>query len=312
MPKVGRVRKKFLQSTAGENPHSALVEYLVQPQLTDSEINECLDPHYVTLDSSVPSIKRLFLFFCGSYGHPGRQQLITRQAARQGYHAINLCYLNSSKVAEYCRQSTDENCHEKVRSAIISGVNQLAEVSVTRANSIENRLVKLLRYLHLKQPEQGWSDYVEGDLPKWESIVVAGHSQGGGHAALIAKKQLVARVILFESPADFSKILSMPAPWLFGPRATPSDRYFGFTHVEDRGLENILQSWQLLGMDAYGPIINVDDELPPYGYSHRLVTALSPARPGKYHGSVVVDHSTPVLPNRIPAFAKVWQYLCGV
>ena len=155
-----------MQSTVGESLQSALVEYLVQPQLTDSEINECLDPHYVALDPSVPSSKRLFLFFCGSYGHPGRQQLITRQAARQGYHAINLCYLNSSKIAEYCRQSTDENCHEKVRSAIISGVNLLAKVLVTRANYIENRLVKLLRCLYLKQPEQDWSVYVEGHLPE--------------------------------------------------------------------------------------------------------------------------------------------------
>jgi hypothetical protein len=300
-----------MQSTLGKTSPSVLKEYLIQPQLTDREIDQCLDPHYVAFDPSAPLRRGLFLFLCGSYGQPRRQQMIPQQAARLGYHAINLCYFNASKVGDYCRQSMDRNCHGKVRSAIIFGGNQLDEVPVTRANSIENRLVKLLSYLHLKSPEQGWSDYLEGDSPKWESIVIAGHSQGGGHAAMIAKTRIVARVIMFDAPADISNVLQGQALWLSGRHATPADRYFGFAHTEARGLEHILQSWEMLGMDAYGPIIQVDDELPPFRGSHRLVTAAVPAQPGKYHNSMAVDHCIPRLRDGTPAFTPVWKYLIG-
>lgn len=49
-------------------------------------------------------------------------------------------------------------------------------------------------------------------------------------AAYIAKRQAVARVILFSSPGDFvasNRKLQMMAPWLAMPAATPAERWFG-------------------------------------------------------------------------------------
>ena len=61
--------------------------------------------------------------------------------------------------------------------------------------------------------------------------------------------------------------------WQALPSATPSNRFFGFSHVLDGGWtgDHYCRSWELLGLHQYGPIVNVDapvvniatPELPP-------------------------------------------------
>lgn len=284
--------------------------YVIRPQLTDVSINRWLEPHYVAFNPYVRAKGNLFLFLCGSYGHPGRQRLIIHQAAEMGYHAINLRYPNFWKVADLCQNSSDIDCHAKVRREIIYGIDQSGKIAINHTNSIQNRLVKLLLYLQQHYPEDGWLQYLDEGTPKWESMLVAGHSQGGGHAAMIAQEHEVTRVILFAAPADTCRAHRTLAPWISAPHATPSERYYGFSHVRDKGLAKIQQAWQLLEMDAYGSIVDVDTHHPPYNGSHQLVTAARPARPGKYHGSVVVDHSTPRQDDGSPLFQEAWQYLC--
>lgn len=279
----------------------------ILPQTTDSAINVEQTAHYVLFANSAAPKNQLFLFLSGSYGKPRGQQLILERASKLGYHAIGLSYPNSWTVGELCNNSPDANCYEQVRLETIQGGDYSDKVEINRPNSIENRLVKLLVYLNQQYPEQGWSQYLTGDSPKWENIVVAGHSQGGGHAAMIAKENQVARVILLAAPADYSQVLNAPAPWLSAPPATPPERYYGFVHRQDKGFENIQQAWQLLGL--VGPGVNVDQVAPPYNQSHWLLTGVPPARPGKHHGSVAVDNNTPKSPDGTPLFAPVWQYL---
>lgn len=289
---------------------STVTAYAIPPQVTDNSIDDWLEPHYVAIDPSVESKQKLFLFLSGAYGHPTRQSLITQHSASLGYHAINLRYPNSATVGRICRGSLNRDCHEQVRLEIIDGVNRSSDVTITRANSIENRLVKLLLHLHKTQPDAGWLDYLEGDLPKWESIVVAGHSQGAGHAAMIAHQHLVARVIMFGGPSDTNSLRQTAAPWLAKLHATPSERYYGLVHLRDRALRKILRAWKLLGMDAYGPVINIDETAFPYSGSHTLVTNIRPTLRGKYHGSVITDHSTPLARDGKPLLNDVWKYLC--
>ena len=281
----------------------------ISPQVTDREIDNWLDPHYVAISKSPFRRNKLLLFLSGSYGKPGRQMLIMKEAIELGYHAINLCYPNSWTVAELCQGCQDEKCHEKIRLEIIDGVKRSNKVEIGRPNSIENRLVKLLQYLHQQQPEENWRQYLNNNSPRWESIVVAGHSQGGGHAAMIAKEQMVSLVIMLGAPADYSPVLKSLAPWLASPHITPAERYYGFVHLKDPGLTRFKQAWHSLGMTAYGSVINVDRQVIPYNYSHCLVTAARPARPRKYHGSVANDLQTPKLLDGTPRFKQVWQYL---
>jgi hypothetical protein len=297
------------ESSSTQTISSSLKPLQISPQATDPMINDWLEPHYVYVDQSVPSVHKLLVFFPGSYGDPSRQQLIVEEAAQLGYQAINLSYPNSWTVGGLCRNSGDTDCYEKVRQEIIDGNNHSEEVDIDRANSIENRLVKLLHYLDKEQPSEGWSNYLSGEKPRWESIIVAGHSQGGGQAAMIAKNNLVARVVMLSAPLDFNKESQMTASWLSSSHVTPTERYYGFAHVEDKGFEQIQESWRLLGMAKYGDIVKVENESSPYGNSHQLVTDLTPARRNKYHGSVATDETTPKSADGTPVFEPVWQYL---
>ncbi len=292
------------------NLDSKLIEYNISPRETDGSINDWLESHYVVTNKSIPSNDKLFVFLSGSGGKPKGQREITREAAKLGYHAINLRYPNSWMVAQFCKRSNDENCYEKVRSEIIDGKNRSDMIDVNPTNSIENRLIRLILYLDKQHPDQGWSQYVkDGTKPTWESIVIAGHSQGGGHAAMIAKKYRVARVIMFGAPGDFRKKFRSQAPWLGTLGATPAEKYYGFVHSRDRGIKRILESWELLGMADYGSLVNVDKEKSPYNRSHRLTTEETPNRQGKYHGCVVTDSTIPRLMNGTPLFHSVWRYL---
>jgi pimeloyl-ACP methyl ester carboxylesterase len=152
----------------------------------------------------------------------------------------------------------------------------------------------LLLYLNSQHPNEGWLNYLNGNAPKWSSLVVAGHSQGGGEAALIAKKHQVARVVMFAAPVDYSNTLMTFAPWLSAPHATSTENYYGFVHVNDLYAEAVITVWGLLGMNIYGERVLVDGELPPYNQSHQLMTATTPTATGQnsYHSSVAVDNSS--------------------
>ena len=221
-------------------------------------------------------------------------------------------------VPERCRSDPDEDCFKKVRLEIIDGTDRAPQVTIARPNSIENRLVKLLGYLGSRFPDEGWSDYLNGGMPKWSLIRLGGHSEGGGHVAVMAGQHEVARVCLLESPVD---LIGAPG----GPRRLPSsieaartttiDRYYGFRHLRsDSGSAQARpQMWTTLGLDRLGPPVNTDDAKPPYTNTHHLTTSAEPlvdGRPQLFHRSVVVDSATPKTPIGRPLFAPVWQYAC--
>src|SRR2546425_9573289 len=75
-----------------------------------------------------------------------------------------------------------------IRDKLVTGVQTCALpisfLNVSVANSIDNRLTKLLQYLTLQYPDEGWDRFLLRDKPKWSQIAVSGHSQGGGNAAM--------------------------------------------------------------------------------------------------------------------------------
>jgi hypothetical protein len=87
-----------------------------------------------------------------------------------------------------------------------------------------------LAHLDAAQSSYGWDAYLAGDVPRWERIIVSGHSQGAGHAAFISTQRRVARVVMFGGGPDRSA--GQLASWV-APGATPGSRYFGFVHVDD-------------------------------------------------------------------------------
>ena len=135
---------------------------------------------------------------------------------------------------------------------------------------------------------------------------MAGISHGSTTAARFAIHQKVDRVVMFSGPRDQLE------NWYSLPSATPSNRFFGFTHVLDGGWsgDHYCRSWELLGLNQYGPIVNVEQSKPPFGNSRRLITdadvkkdanrALSSSVPG---GAAVKNASGKFIHE------EVWRYL---
>jgi len=279
----------------------------IRPQDTDPAIDDWLEPHYVVFDADASPRNRLFVFFPGSFGKPENVKMIVETAAHLGLHAIGLRYPNRWTVNTLCNNnSNDLDCHEKVRLEILDGIDRSPLVTITRANSTENRLIALLHYLDRQFPNEGWGQYLDNDgAIRWNAVVVAGHSQGGGHAAIIAKYHEVARLAMF-AWTDLRD--GQVVPWIGTGNATPVERYFGFNHLQD-ALAGRLAAWHAFGMDQFGHVVDVDTASAPYGGSHQLVTGVEPASAGRYHGSVVSDRYTPKTADGTPVLLPVWQFL---
>ena len=291
--------------------------YFIPPRDTDLQIDTDLQSHYVALNKSVPSKNQLFLFFPGTGGTPFFQQQLNNTAADLGFHVIALNYPNDQAVnRDLCvGPSADLDCYAKVRLEIKDGVDRTPLISITRANSIENRLIKLLVYLRVRFPDDGWGQYLTNENTiKWSSIVVSGHSQGGGHAGIIGRYHLVARVVMFAA-MDYSGREMRPANWIAvpgsTPNATPEDRFYGFSHQRDEEVNFAIlsaQVWPAYGMDSFGPVVNVESAAPPYGNTHSLTSNLDTPT-DNYHGAVAVDRNLALQADGTPVYKPVWEYL---
>lgn len=285
---------------------------LIAPQTTDPEITTNLNNHYVSLNRSIASKNQLFVFFAGTGGVAFNYLEINNTAADLGFHAVNLNYPNDEAVNELC-QPFDLDCCGNVRLEVKDGTDRTPLVSVNRANSIENRLIKLLIFLRNQSPNDNWGQFLNGDLTvNWSKIIVAGHSQGGGHAGIIGRYHAVVRVVMF-SWHDFSGRLNAPTNWIAFPDSTPNastpDKFWGFSHLRDDKINfNILSTrvWPAFGIPQYGAIVNVDAQNPPYGNTHSLTTDL-PCEVA--HGCTIADGRLTRLPSGVPVYKPVWEYL---
>jgi hypothetical protein len=288
-----------------------IILYKIPPQLTDEKIDNWLDSHQIAFQLNRQYNPKLFLFLGGSFGKPGQQNLFLKEVVNLGYIVIQLNYPNSWTIANLCQNSSNYECHEKTRQAIIYGQKNSHNIIINRANSLENRLVKLLLFLSKNIPEINWLNYLNADeTPRWILFVIAGHSQGGGHAAMIAKQNVVDRIIMFASPSDYSKIQQDIAPWLSSPSLTSTEKYYGFIHFQDQSYNQVIKAWQKLGLGNHGNLVNVDSTDISSINSHQLVTNYLPRTKNKFHGSIISDLHTPRNRKGNPIYRKIWQYLC--
>lgn len=290
----------------------------ISPAATDPAISTYLQHHLAEAPASgTPAKHRLFVFLPGTGGQPAYQQLVLQTGSAQGYHAIGLMYPNTPSIGSLCDDSTDPDAHWKARCEIVTGQDLSPLVSVNATECIEHRLAALLAYLASTYPSEDWGQYMASGHPDWTKIVIAGHSQGGGHAGVIAKLHPVYRCVCFSSPADWRNPVNQPASWYATAGATDASRIFGFSHQQDEVVTwpLVTANWIALGLDAYGAAVNVDSSSAPYNGSHALSSNLPHATstgsyPASYHGATVVDLSTPRLADGSPAYRPVWIQLC--
>jgi hypothetical protein len=298
----------------------------VLPSKTDAQIQTFDFPHYIFLNPDIIITKRpnlladrhqLLLFIPGTQPpgspHKGKGPYkFFEEAANLGYHVIFLTYPNDVSAAEACNRDPDPRAFEKFRMALITGgsfKNAFKDITIAPADSIENRLTKLLVYLKTTRPQEDWGQFLNGDGSiKWGVIAIAGQSQGGGHAALIAIKHRVARVICSGAPKDFNHVHNRPAAWYHEESATPKNRFFAFNHDQDRTgnctPEEQMENLRALGLQRFGTPADVDVEKPPYHHTRILKTNY----PGGKLESVEA-HTTFLNPKNAEVFKIVWDYV---
>lgn len=311
--------ERMLHGVSGSNVRKVEVkpDELVTPSETDPNIATFDYPHAVYFP--VPSRQRnqLLLFIPGTQprdkkGNPEKPSAIRfcKNAAMSGYHVVYLMYPNDVAAAEACRDKPDRDAFSLFRWALIEGGNN-SYINVPRAESIENRTIKLMQYLQREHPNQNWGQFVVDGHVAWEKVAVAGQSQGGGHAAIIATRYMVARVLCFGAPKDYSRYYNEPAKW-YESSVTPMSRYFAFNNYQDhQGCEpdQQLENIKKLGIDRAGGISDVDKLARPFNHAHVLFTNWPGTTTDSLtaHGSMIGPK--PLNANGTPLFRPVWLYM---
>jgi hypothetical protein len=186
--------------------------------------------------------------------------------ASKGYHVLGLAYRSGEEVGVMCLNN--DGCFLPTRLTILTGTFQIGAASAVadiRADeSLLWRLDAALTTLAVGRPGAGWDAFrTAGTFPGarivWSKVLAAGHSQGGGHAAVLGKLYPVHGVLQLSSTCD--AIGATPATWTAasGIWATPSSTFLGFsapTTVDITGLPTggdttcprHLAVWESMGM----------------------------------------------------------------
>lgn len=269
-------------------------------------------------DPAVAPRGRLFVMLPGTGAIPRNYRTIVRTGASRGWHGIGLTYPNAEAVGDLCGGTTDPDCTGNTRREIITGESLSALVAVNAANSITGRLTALLTYLDRTFPTEGWGQFLRNGAVDWSLVTVAGHSQGAGHAAYMAKLFSLDRAVMFSGAGDVGVPGSPIARWFSLPNITPASRQYGFTHTADELVTFALlrSNWNAIGLPApAGGPVSVDGANPPYGSSNQLSTSADPTAvppaisTSPRHASPVADVITPSTAQGTPLYAPVWTYL---
>src|ERR1700759_5483020 len=89
---------------------------------------------------------------------------------------------------------------------LLDGRGESPVVDISRADSIENRLTKVLQYLATNYAAEGWSQFLDTSgaeqQPKWSEMVISGQSLGSGESFLIGMVHPMYRVATFAGFTD--------------------------------------------------------------------------------------------------------------
>ena len=267
----------------------------VKPDQTDFAIETVHGPNIALYDPQAPPRNQLFFFLVGTGDKATASLRMDTTFAKWGYHAISIDY-EDSVIAVACAHSLDPTSFGRYRGAIVTGAAVSAKVKVNRANSILNRFQKLLIYLVKRDPKGGWDQFIKDGQPVWSRIIVAGHSQGSGHAAYIGKLFNVDRVLMFSGPQDYMDTLHRPAPWQAMKSATPPSRFFAFLALNDPfDVHHQVDNCMMLMHLSKPETLAVKPGEVIHGGCHILINNFPTKHP---HGSTL-----------LPQFTNVWKYM---
>lgn len=302
-------------ASAGVAPAQELTHYTVKPSETTTGIDAAYDKvHEIYIKPGGSTRDELLVFLPGTSAEPSIYQDILKTAAELSIPAIGLMYADESSYFDLATNNCD-TCFADARTEAIEGIDLSPFLQVDRANSIVNRLNKLLQYLHQQHPTDGWGRFMNasGEVI-WSKVIIAGHSQGAGHSAFIAKQHLVVRNLMF-STGDWYVPENRPATWILTEGQTPPSRIYAFAHVDDPLFirEHQLPAWEGFGIDRFAPNLVVEElDGSPYECSHMLSATTTPIGfegESGYHCACICDRHTPRTADGTALYKPVWVYM---
>ncbi len=303
-PAAPRAQPEMKQLYVGRDPSTFKNGrlYSVWSSDADPTIKRFDKPNLVLTKNGLSRTAKLLVFFPGTGGEPNGSWPFLDAGANAGYRVIGLMYDNGVSDPQTCGPNPDPACSDRFREKRVFGDGVDTDIDDLPAESVVNRLVKLLQYLDKYFADEGWGQYLLNGQPNWSRIAVAGHSQGGGVAAYIGKKRSVYRVINLSGAWDRVEATKEWAPWIMSPSATPMDRWYAAYHAKESRADAMKAAYAVL-------------QIPP---DHIRVLTLEPNPANKmpagadaYHVSMSATGVTPLDANGQPAYAADWAFLLG-
>ncbi|WP_338285383.1 hypothetical protein [Luteolibacter sp. LG18] len=261
------------------------------------------DTEHARVDTRVPSQRKLVIWLMGYNGG------LFERLSGYGLHAIQVHYANGWFTKLYSGPPpADDLFLSNVRLEAATGEDHSPAIEIPKPDGMMERALQFVKWLDQKDPDGGWKQFLTADGTdlRWDKVIVSGSSHGSTTAARFAKYKAVDRAVLFCGPRDQFEV------WQKLPSATPGNRIFAFSHVQDAGWtgEHYPRSWQLMKLNDYGPIVDVDTTSPPYGHTRRLTSAADVGgNPDKAHGAVLPGGNSPKTTGGQYRYEDVWRYL---
>lgn len=305
-----------LTATAQVGDPDSLVIRAINGNTADPALAVEPDDHLVFYNPTAGDKGRLMLYLMGTFDNPPATTYFPSLAANNGIRSIVLNYKNGVP-AGVCANSINLNCHTNFRQEVVFGTNNSLLVNVDTVNSIYRRFEKLLQYLHANFPAENWDQFLDNSqVVDWTHVTTAGHSQGGGHAAYLAKAFALERALSFASPNEFNANQGQTAPWISNPGATSPSSFYVFGNLYDEIVDfpRLYSVWTDLNLLQFGDSLLVDGRECPDFSSHILYTEDTSTTTGvsPFHSLVVRDAETPLDSAGVPVFQDVWKYMLGI
>lgn len=260
------------------------------------------DEQNASVDLSVPARGRLAIWLMAP------NEGLFERLNSYGIHAIQVHYARQW-FSRCCQQRpVSATCRGNLRLEAATGEDHSEEAEIPPPDSIKGRALQFIRHLAQKHPEGNWAQFLtpEQDDLVWEKVILCGSSHGSTTAARLAKHTRVARVVALCGPRDQYQ------SWQALPSATPENRFFAFSHLEDLGWQGFhyQRSWDLLGLPRFGPIVDVEQSEPPYQNTRRLVTSFEVGGDARRaHSAVTPGRASARTENGALRHDPVWEYL---
>ena len=294
-------QRYHLTKRASEIDPRAKEHPAIDYRFTDKE-GKTQDLQHAVVDTRVRPQGRLVIWLMG-YGAPLFDRL-----GDYGLHAIQVHYANKwfSIIPRAARD--DGSSLGKMRLEATTGEDVTPLAAIPKPDGMMERAFQFVTWLAKEHPAGRWEQFLTDDRTgiRWDRVIMAGSSHGATSAARFAVHQRVDRVVMFCGPRDQLEA------WQGFTSATPSNRFFGFSHVLDGGWtgDHYCRSWQMLGLHRHGAIVDVDGSAPPYGNTRRLITRFDVGGDARRaHGSVVPGNSAAKDANGRFLHEPVWRYL---